>query len=174
MTIWLVRWHKDRNLFLNYTYGAVCLCRFNVVILCYIFLSRMVWLFFIITASIDSSPVSTDSSPVSTDSSLLAFLLLEPSPLQSKCTLVNKMSIVLYFEITWFHFIWNEYFLFYKKSINSENKYFCWKNKVDSNPRLPPSHFIATGCRLRSTGSDRSQSSVANRMRKGPGEIATN
>ena len=31
-------------------------------------------------ASIDSSLVSTDSSPVSTDSSLLAFLLLEPSP----------------------------------------------------------------------------------------------
>ena len=52
--------------------------------------------------------------PVSTDSSLLAFLLLEPSPLQSKCTLVNKMCFVLYFEHTLFHFIWNEYFLLKK------------------------------------------------------------
>ena len=83
------------------------------------------------------------------------------------------MCIVLYFEITLFHFIWNKYFLFKKKTfINSENKYLCWKNKVDTNPRLPPSHFNATGCRLWSTGSDRSQSSVANSMQKGPSEIA--
>ena len=31
-------------------------------------------------------------------------------PLQAKCTLGNKMCIVLYFEITLFHFIWNKYF----------------------------------------------------------------
>ena len=94
-------------------------------------------------------------------------------PLQSNCTLVNKMCIVLYFEITLFDFIWNKYFLFKKKTlINSENKYFCWKNKVYTNPRLPPSHFNATGCRLWSAGSDRSQSSVANSMQKGPSEIA--
>ena len=49
-----------------------------------------------------------------------------------------------------FHFIWNKYFLF--KKINSENN--------------------ATGCRLWSTGSDRSQSSVVNSMQKGPSEIA--
>ena len=41
-------------------------------------------------ASIDSSPASTDLSPASTDSSLLAFLLLEPSPLQSKTYLAKK------------------------------------------------------------------------------------
>ena len=38
----------------------------------------------------DSSPASTDLSPASTDSSLLAFLLLEPSPLQSKIYLAKK------------------------------------------------------------------------------------
>ena len=42
-------------------------------------------------------------------------------PLQSKYTLVNEMCIVLYFEITLLHFIWNKYF-FIKKNINSENK----------------------------------------------------
>ena len=46
------------------------------------------------------------------------------------------------------------------------------KNTVDTNPRLSPSHFNATGCRLWSTGSDRSQSSVVNSMQMGPSEIA--
>ena len=36
-------------------------------------------------------------------------------PLQSKCTLVNKMCIVLYCEIILFNLIWNKYFLFLKK-----------------------------------------------------------
>ena len=58
-------------------------------------------------------------------------------PLQSKCTLANKMCIVLHFEIILFHIIWNKYFLLKKTFIISENKYFCWKNKVDTNPRLP-------------------------------------
>ena len=80
------------------------------------------------------------------------------------------MCIVLYFEIILFHFIWNNYFSIQNK-INSENKYFP-KNTVDTNPMPPPSHFNATGCRLWSTGSDRSQSSVVNSMQKGPSEIA--
>ena len=67
------------------------------------------WLLCFSPASIDSSLVSTDSSPVSTDSSLLAFLSLEPSPLQSKCTLVNKICIVLYFDNILFHLIWKKY-----------------------------------------------------------------
>ena len=46
------------------------------------------------------------------------------------------------------------------------------KDKVDTDPGLPPSHFNATGCRLWYTGSDRSQSSVVNSMREGPSEIA--
>ena len=123
-------------------------------------------------ASIDSSPVSTDSSAVSTDSSLLAFLLLEPSPLQFRCTLVNKMNIFFVFWNSLFHFIWKKYSYFKKTFINSENKYFCWKNKVDANPRLPSSHFNATGCRLWSKGSDRSHSSVVNSTQKGASEIA--
>ena len=130
------------------------------------------WLLCFSPVSTDSSPVSTDSSPVSTDTSLLAFLLLEPSPLQSKCTLVNKMCIVLYFEITLFSFIWNTYFLFKKKHLSILRRNIFVKNKVDTNPRLPPSHFNATSCRLWSTGSDRSQSSVANSMQKGPSEVA--
>ena len=65
---------------------------------------------------------------VSTDSSLLAFLLLEPSPLHSKYRFTNKMFIALYFGITLFYSIWNEYFLIEKKMlktfINSLNTYF--------------------------------------------------
>ena len=34
-----------------------------------------------------------------------------PPPLQSKCTLVNKMCIVLYFEIILFHFIWKNFLI---------------------------------------------------------------
>ena len=121
-------------------------------------------------ASIDSSPVSTDSSPVSTDSSLLAFLLLEPSPLQSKCTLVNK-NVHCFSILKSFHFIRNEYSLLKKRLSILWTNIFAEK-KVDTNPRLAPSHFNATGCRLWSTGSDRSQSSVVNSMQKGPSEIA--
>ena len=111
--------------------------------------------------------------PVSIDSSLLAFLLLEPSPLQSKCTFVNKMCFVLYFQITLFHFIWNKYFLSKKRHLSIlRTNIFCRKNKIYTNLSLPPSHFNATGCLLWSTGSNRSQSSVANSMQKGPSEIA--
>ena len=77
------------------------------------------------------------------------------------------MCIVLYFEIILFHFRWNEYFFIQK---------FCEQifhsKVVHTKPRLPPSHFNATGCRLWSTGSDRSQSSVVNSMQTGPSEIA--
>ena len=118
------------------------------------------------------TPVSTDSSPASTDFHPCKHSCYwTPPPLQSKCTLVNKVCIVLYFEIILFHFIWNKYILFTKK-FNSENKYICWKNKIDTNPGLPPSHFNATGCRLWPTDSDRSQSSVVNSMQKEPSEIA--
>ena len=81
------------------------------------------------------------------------------------------MCIVLYFEIILFHFIWNKYFFLKKKNINSENKYFPQKYSWHQS-KAAPSHFNATGCRLWSTGSDRSQSSVANSMQKGPSEIA--
>ena len=83
------------------------------------------------------------------------------------------MKCVLFCILKSFYFISFEVniFLFKKKNINSENKYFL-KNTVDTNPRLPLSHFDATGCRLWSTGSDRSQSSVVNSMQKGSSEIA--
>ena len=69
-----------------------------------------IWiLYLIITWLLCFFPASIDSSPVSTDSSLLAFLLLEPSPLQSKCTLFNKVYIVLYFDDILFYLIWNKY-----------------------------------------------------------------
>ena len=45
-----------------------------------------------------------------------------------------------------------------KKTIYQFREYFCCKNKVDTNPRLPPSHSNVTWCRLWSTGSDSSQS----------------
>ena len=46
------------------------------------------------------------------------------------------------------------------------------KNTVDTNPRLFLSYFNAAGCRLWSTGSDRSQSSVLNGIEEEPSEIA--
>ena len=51
----------------------------------------------------------------------MLILLLEPSPLQSNCTLINKMCIVLYFEVILFEI---NIISFKKKLINSENKYF--------------------------------------------------
>ena len=88
-------------------------------------------------------------------------------PLQSKCTLVNKIIIVLYFDVILFDLIWNKYFFL---SIFRSNIFL--KNTVDTNPRLSPSHFNATGSRLWSTGSDRSQSNVVNSMQMEPSEIA--
>ena len=44
-------------------------------------------------------------------------------------------------------------------------------NTFDTNPRLPLSNFNATGCRLLSTGSGRSQSSVVNSMQEELSEI---
>ena len=116
--------------------------------------------------------VWTDSSRVSTDSSLLAFLLLEPSPLQSKCTLVNKTCIVLYFDIILFYIIWNKHFFIKKETSSLLRSNIFLKNTVDTNPRLSPSQFNATDCRLWSTGNDRNQSSVVHSMQMAPSEIA--
>ena len=63
-------------------------------------------------------------------------------------------------------------FLLKKKHLSILRTNIFLKSEVDTNPRLPPPHFNATGCRLWSTGSDRSQSSVVNSMQKGPSEIA--
>ena len=93
-------------------------------------------------------------------------------PLQSKCTLVNKICIVLYFDNILFYLIWKKYFLIKRKIISILRSNIFLKNTVDTNPRLSPSHFNATGCRLWSAGSDRSQSSVVNSMQMGPSEIA--
>ena len=107
---------------------------------------NMIVVFFSL-ALIDSSLVSTDSSPVSTDSSLQAFLLLEPSLLQSKSILVNKICIVLYFEIILLHFIWNKYFLIIKTFMNFQNKYLPEKKYSWHQSKASPSYFNATGCR---------------------------
>ena len=133
------------------------------------------WLLCFSPASIDSSPASTDSSPVSTDSSLLTFLLLEPPPpprpLQSKCTLVNKMCIVLYFEIILFHFIWNEYLSIKKNTlINSEDKCFPQKHSWHQSKTAP----VSFQCHRLSTVIHRQwQESVkcCNLHAKGPSEI---
>ena len=82
------------------------------------------------------------------------------------------MCIVLYFEIILFHFIWNKYFSIKKKHLSILRTNIFLKNTVDTNPRLSLFHFNATCCRLWSTGSDRSQSSVVNSMQKGPSEIS--
>ena len=82
----------------------------------------------------------------------------------------------MYCFVFWNHFIsfyLNWIFFYVKRNIfQFWEQIFSWKNKVDTNLRLPPSHFNATGCRLWSTGSDRSQSSVVSSMQEGPGEIA--
>ena len=70
-------------------------------------------------------------------------------PLQSKCTLLNKMCIVVYFEIILFHFIWNKYFCIWKKYIyiNSENKYFPQKYSWHQSKSAPISfrcHRLST------------------------------
>ena len=80
----------------------------------------------------------------------------------------------MYFSVFWNHFIsfyFINFFFIYKKNYQFWEQIFSWKNKIDTNPRLPPSYFNATGCRLWSTGSDRSQSTVVNSM-QGPNEIA--
>ena len=87
--------------------------------------------------------------------------------LQSKCTFINKMFMALYFDIILFEII---IFLIKKKHINSQNKYFP-ENTFDTNQRLSLSHFNATGSRLWSTGSERSQSSVINSMQEKSSEI---
>ena len=68
------------------------------------------------SASIDSFPPSTHSSQPSTHSSspsthssLLAFLLLDPTPLQAKCTIINKMLICFIFIYLFISFVWNTY-----------------------------------------------------------------
>ena len=83
------------------------------------------------------------------------------------------MCIVLYFEIILFHFIWNKHFLLKQKHLSILiTDMFAEKMKLNPIQGCPPSHFNVTGCRLWSTGSDRSQSSVVNSMQKGPSEMA--
>ena len=77
-----------------------------------------------------------------------------------------KYTFFLYFDIILFYLNW---IFFNYSSILRTN---IWlKNTVDTNTMLSPSHFNATGCRLWSTGSDRSQSSVLNGIEE-PNEIA--
>ena len=93
--------------------------------------------------------------PVSTDSSLLAFLLLEPSPYSPNAHW--SMKCVLLCVLKSFYFILiriNIFILFIIIYL-----YF-------------PEIFNATDCRLSSAGSDMSQSSVGNSMQEGPSEIA--
>ena len=79
--------------------------------------------------------------------------------------------MVLYFEIFYIILLEIKY-LSIKKHLSILRTNIFLQNTVDTNPRLPPSHCNATGCRLWSTGSDRSQSRVVNSMQKGPCEIA--
>ena len=131
----------------------------------------LTWLLYLFSASIDSSLVSTDSSPVSTDSSLLAFLLLEPpSTIQMHISLWNMYCFVFWYHFIFFLFEIKNSWLKINMSILRSNIFL--KNTVDTFSRLSPSHFNATCCRLWSTGSDRSQSSVVNSMQIEPSEIA--
>ena len=68
--------------------------------------------------------------------------------------------------------IWNHNKYLWLKKYQFWEQILSWKNTVDINPRLPLSHFNATGCRLWSTGSDRSHSSAVNSMQEEPSEIA--
>ena len=77
------------------------------------------------------------------------------------------MRIALYFDIILFHFIFTIFSKLKKESIFKTNVFL--KNTVDGLTRLISVN--ATGCRLWSTGSDRSQSSVGNSMQEEPSEI---
>ena len=115
-------------------------------------------------AAIDLSLVATDSSPVSTDSSLLAFLLLQP-PYNSNAHL--SIKCLLFCILISFYLILVEIFFFIvqkKKHLSILRTSIFLKSTVHTNPRLSPYHLNATGCRLWSTGSDRSQSCVVNGM----------
>ena len=77
-----------------------------------------------------------------------------------------------YFDNILLYLIWKKYFLIKRKKISMLRSNIFLQNTVDTNPRRFPSHFNATGCRLWSTGSDRSESSVVNSVQMGPSEIA--
>ena len=100
------------------------------------------------------------------NSSLLAFLLLEPSPTTIKCTFINKCA--LFCILLSFYLILIEMNTFsIKKNISISRTNIFLRSTVDTNPRLSPSHFNATGCPLWSIGSDNSQLSVVNIMQGG-------
>ena len=68
-------------------------------------------------------------------------------PLQSKCTLVNKICIVLYLENISFYLIWKKYFLIKRKKINSQIKYFPEKYNWHQSKAFPVSfqcHMLST------------------------------
>ena len=69
----------------------------------------------------------------------------------------------LYFDITFFS-SYLKYFLIRKTSILRTNIFL--KSTVETNPRLALSHFNAAGCRLWSTGNERSQWSVVNSIQE--------
>ena len=77
-----------------------------------------------------------------------------------------------YFDNILLYLIWKKYFSIKRKKLSMLRSNIFLQNTVDTNPRRFPSHFNATGCRLWSTGSDRSESSVVNSMQMGPSEIA--
>ena len=65
----------------------------------------------------------------------------------------QRRYINIYIYIYIFCFLFSEYIFF-------------WKNTVDINPGLFPSHFKATSCRLWSTSRFRNKSSVVNSMQE--------
>ena len=96
-----------------------------------------------------------------------ASIPITATPLQFKCTFINKMFIVLYFDIILSNSSWDIFFHCTekkKKHLSILRTSIFLKSTVHTNPRLSPYHLNATGCRLWSTGSDRSQSCVVNGM----------
>ena len=99
----------------------------------------------------DSFSPSTDSSLPSTDSSPLAFLLLEPSPYKQNTHLSITFLLLYVFLLS--NFIWNTDFFFQIKKLPNGIMNIFSPNTVDTHLRHVPPHFIATGCRLWTTGS---------------------
>ena len=90
-------------------YFYVCEIYVNLIWYLYLFMLNKFCLSLSLSLIAVFFSASIDSFPPSTHSSLLAFLLLDPTPLQAKCTFINKMLICFIFIYLFISFVWNTY-----------------------------------------------------------------
>ena len=97
------------------------------------------------------------------DSSLLAFLLLEPSPPTIKNISSKKIYFFNLISPFFISLIWNNTI---KKYSAMPRMHIFLKDTVNTNPKLFRAQFNATGCRLWITACDRSLQNVVNVTQK--------